>query len=179
MIVILTRTLQGLLRDQWARDRRRRSRGRNRSRNDGRRDGGWRLRCGSIGYQSTIDLRRGGGGQPRRSQPAGNGRRSTWVLEAVLVLRAWESGTLRRTQERLDGTVAWRHVGLVRVGLRLSWSHLVPYSIVARLLCIVFVEGHDIDGGLRVLFLLLLGDSILLQHALPFSRQTLSCAELG
>jgi hypothetical protein len=62
---------------------------------------------------------------------------------------------------------------LIGVALSGGGGHLVPYGVVAILLGIVLVEGDDVHDGLRVLFLFLLRDAILLQHALPFLWQTL------
>lgn len=53
-------------------------------------------------------------------------------------------------------------------------AHLLPDIIIAVLLGIVLVEVDHVDGSLWMLLLLLLGDAVLLQHALPFLRETLT-----
>jgi len=58
--------------------------------------------------------------------------------------------------------------------LRVGRAHLVPDGIVVvALLGVVLVEVDHVNGGLGVLLLLLLGDAIAGQHALPFLRQAL------
>jgi hypothetical protein len=60
--------------------------------------------------------------------------------------------------------------------LRIRVIELVPHLIIPP--SILLVEPHDIDHGLRVFLLLLLGDSTLLQQTLPFFRQTGELARL-
>lgn len=60
----------------------------------------------------------------------------------------------------------------------MSGTHLVPDGVVFAFLSIVLVEIDDIDGGLWVLLLLLLGDAVLLQHALPFPGEAGELARL-
>lgn len=52
----------------------------------------------------------------------------------------------------------------------------VPNLIIAA--GIFLVEPHDVDHSLRVLLLLLFGDAVLLQQALPFFRQARKLAGL-
>lgn len=85
---------------------------------------------------------------------------------------SWEARTLRRTEGR-HGAIGGRGIGLVPVRLRMDCSHLVPHGIVLALLCIVLVEVDDVDCGLRVLLLLLLGNAVAGQHALPLLREAL------
>jgi hypothetical protein len=104
--------------------------------------------------------------------------RGTRVLEAVQIV-AWEAGALRRAEQGLEGAVARAWGDICLVSISLSRAHLVPYRIVLVLLCVVLVESDDVHDGLGVLFLLLLGDAILLQHALPLFGQALDTVSGG
>lgn len=44
----------------------------------------------------------------------------------------------------------------------------LPYSFIGSLFGVVLVEIDNVDYGLRMLFLLLLGDAAIVQHTLPF-----------
>lgn len=55
---------------------------------------------------------------------------------------------------------------------------LVPDGIIALPLHCLLVVGDDVDKCLGVLLLLLLGDAVLLQHSLPFFRQSLEGVSL-
>ena len=125
--------------------------------------------CRSIGDECSIDLRRVGN---RRGVASRNRRRRPRVLEAVFAVSR-ETRTLRGTHEGLNRTIGWGDVCLVGVALRVGRPHLVPDGVVLGLFRIVFVEIDHVDGGLRVLLLLLLGNAVLLQHALPFLGETL------
>lgn len=113
-----------------------------------------------------------GRGCNRRRETAGDGRRRAGILEAIQIVarKAWALGG---TEEGLHGAVVWCEVCLVGVGLGVGRAHLVPDGIVFVLLGVVLVEIDHVDGGLGILLLLLLGDAVLLQHALPFLGETL------
>ena len=89
------------------------------------------------------------------------------VLEAI-VLVAGEARTLGRT-EGLDCPVAIA----CRLVVGVSSAHLLPHLVVAGLLGVVLVEVDHVHGSLGVLLLLLLGNAILLEHALPFLGKAL------
>ena len=106
-------------------------------------------------------------------ETARNWRRCTGILEAIQVILG-ETRALRWAEERLYRTIVRSDVCLIGVSLCVNGAHLVPDGVVFGLFCIVFVEVDDIHGSLWVLFLLLLGDAILLQHALPFLGKALA-----
>jgi hypothetical protein len=55
---------------------------------------------------------------------------------------------------------------------------LVPYLIITITTSVFLIETHDVHHSLRVLFLLLLRDAILLQQALPLFGQACELAGL-
>jgi hypothetical protein len=60
--------------------------------------------------------------------------------------------------------------------LRIRVIKLVPDFIIP--LRILFVESHDVNHSLRMLFLLLLRDTTFLQQSLPFFRKACELARL-
>ena len=59
------------------------------------------------------------------------------------------------------------------IGFDLGMVELVVGPVVGGVLVVLFVEGDDVDDGLGVLFLLLLGDAVGAQGALPFFGEAL------
>jgi hypothetical protein len=55
----------------------------------------------------------------------------------------------------------------------MSLAKLLPDAIFGVLLCVLFVESHNVDDGLGVPFLFLLRDTSASQDVLPFTRKTL------
>lgn len=119
-----------------------------------------------MGDDGAIDL-----GRIWHGRRLATGKRYGWwgagILETI-VLIAWKAWTLGGT-EGLNGTVAV--AGGLMVGV--SSTHLLPHLIVSVPLGVVLVEVDNVHGSLGVLLLLLLGDAILLEHALPFLGEAL------
>lgn len=55
----------------------------------------------------------------------------------------------------------------------MSRAKLLPDAIFRVLLCVLFVEGDNVDNGLGVSFLFLLRDTSASQDVLPFTRKSL------
>jgi hypothetical protein len=167
IVVLLARGL--LLRDYrtWGRRSRSSWHGGRRTSSSTRRPGCW-----AIGHHScNIDWRRVDNG---RGHTTRNWRGRARVFEARLVV-PWESRALWRTEGGLCGAIVCvlGDIGLVRVSLRLRRAHFVPDGVVLGLLSVVLVEVDDVHDSLGVLLLFLLGDAILLEHALPFFGKAL------
>jgi hypothetical protein len=65
-----------------------------------------------------------------------------------------------------ESRTAGRRGGATVVVCGVSVVELVPHFIVVSS-SILFIESHDVHHGLRVLFLFLLRDSVLLEQPLP------------
>lgn len=140
-----------------------------------------RLRCRSSRYhvgRSRRLRRRSTGNKPTDwwgHRLSGSGsttrywRRRAWILKTAFVI-LWEP------------RARWRRVSLgprcVCSGLMMSIGvvELVPDFVISA--SVFLVESHNVDHGLRVLLLLLLGDTVLLQESLPFFRQAGELASL-